>query len=93
MYGFRTIGSRKRKMIEGPLNRELKRLHKHGIDGMAFLAKKYGINKTQGFIKVNTKQMSEMISDLVEVDVAKESRKENQKNLFRRLLERTGSTA
>ena len=67
MGGFRVIGQRKKKLIEGPLNAQLKRLHKVGINGMAYLSVKYNVTKVDGFLGIQTKKISGMISDLSEL--------------------------
>lgn len=67
MGGFRFIGKRKAKLIQGPLNKQLLRLNKLGMDGMAYLAIKYNITKKDGFLNVTTKKISGMISDLAEL--------------------------
>ena len=67
MGGYRFIGQRKRKLIQGALNSHLVRLNKKGIDGMAYLVKKYNMTKRDGFLTINTKKISGMISDLAEL--------------------------
>lgn len=67
MNGTRIIGSRKANLVNKGVMRKIKRLSKLGIDGGAFLKMKYGISKPEHFYKINTKNISGVISELAEM--------------------------
>jgi len=64
MKGFREIGKTKAMQIN-TLNKHLEKLGKLGINGLAYLSKRYGVSRqASSFVSVSTKQLSGMISDL-----------------------------
>lgn len=67
MNGFRTLGKRKASLIKGAMAKQFERLKAKGIDPNAYLAKRYGIRDVDSFLKIPTKKISGIISDLAEM--------------------------
>lgn len=62
--GYRIIGQRGAKLIYGPMRKQLVRLANQGIDGFVYLRERYNVSSYDDFRKINTKNLSGIISDL-----------------------------
>lgn len=65
--GRRFFGRRKSQLVYGPMAEALDEMAKLGINPRIFLSKRYGVYKSDEFVKLTTKQISGVISDLKEV--------------------------